>query len=229
LALLHQLKGGTLYPSVLLFYNNFIDHYTDGGFNFWFIEVFAQLHLLFFGLCAIPRFRNWVRNAPYTVSLALFAIGFVLNQTMPLLWNTDHIYNLVPYRFICYFALGWCLFFGRGTRQRALNSGLVVLLCSMQLPAISEALWVLFGGMLMAWSPPVRLPRSVATVVGAVASASLYIYLTHQTAFSVVMALPIPHNHLLQIPCALVGGVIAGVVIERGSAMAKKLLLSRLR
>lgn len=231
LTLAHQLKGGTLYPSVLLFYNNFIDHETDGGFNFWFIEVFIQMHVIFLVLCASSRFRNWMRQAPYTVSLILFAIGGVLSHTIPLVWNTEHIYNLVPHRIIWYFALGFCLFFANERWQRLLNTGLVILLSALQLPAISEALWVLVGGMLLAWRTAIRLPTLFAAALGAVASSSLYIYLTHPTLFKIAMVLPIPTwaQELMQLPIAIVGGVIVGLFVERSWSFGKRLLPARLR
>ena len=233
LALAHQMKGGTLYPSVLLFYNNFVDHYTDGGFNFWFIEIFVQLQLIFIALCALPPFRRRVRTSPYTVSLVLFVGGFALSRALPLLWNTEHLYNLVPYRFICYFALGWCLFFAEKRWERWVNSGLVVFLSVMQLPALSEAFWVFVGGQLIAWAPAVRLPKALASAIGIVASASLYIYLTHSMFFRATQVLPLPYTQLLQIPVALVGGVALGLLVDwawsKGGALLPKLAMTKRR
>jgi hypothetical protein len=223
-ALAHQLKGHAIYPSVLLFFNNFVDHYTDGGFNFWFIEVFVQLQLLFFALCAIPAFRKAVRVSPYMLSLGLFASGFVISRVAPLVWNTDYLFNLVPWRFIWYFGLGWCIFFARSRWQKALNTVLVLFLTAMQLPSWNEALWVLFGGMLMAWAPGVRLPKVLAIGIGSVASASLYIYLTHILAFSASMALPLPFMDVLKIPIALVVGVVFGLLIDWAWSAGKRLL-----
>ncbi|MGD8926775.1 MAG: AMP-binding protein, partial [Thioalkalispiraceae bacterium] len=48
LALAHELKGGTLYPSVLLFFNNLIDPHADSGYSFWFINIFVQLTVIYF-------------------------------------------------------------------------------------------------------------------------------------------------------------------------------------
>jgi hypothetical protein len=221
--LVHQLKGQTLYPSVLLFYNNFVDHYTDGGFNFWFIEVFVQLQLILFGLCAVPAFRRWVRVKPYTVSLALFIGGFAISRLMPLLWNTDRLHNLMPYRFIWYIALGWCIFFGTEKRQRLVNTALVAFLSAMQLPGWSEAFWVFFGGQMMVWAPTVRLPKVLAIATGAIASASLYIYLTHSLAFGASRILPLPYIEYIKIPIALIGGIVLGWVVDAAWGSARKL------
>lgn len=223
-ALAHQLKGHVIYPSVLLFYNNFVDHYTDRGFNFWFIEVFVQLQFLLFALCAIPAFRKAVRVSPYRVSLGMYLVGFVISRTAPLVWNTDHLFNLVPWRFIWYLALGWCIFFGREVWKKVLNTALLLLLIAVQ-PTWNEALWVLFGGTLMIWAPGVRLPRAAAAAVGAVASASLYIYLTHIAVFSAANAIPLPFVNLLKIPLALVLGVLFALLVDRVWSAGKRVAL----
>jgi len=223
-ALAHQVKGHTIYPSVLLFYNNFIDHYTDGGFNFWFIEVFVQLQLILFAICAIPWFRKSVRASPYWISLGMFVTGFVISRLAPLFWNTDHLFNLVPQRFFWYLALGWCIFFARARWQKLLNTSLTLFVAGMQLPSLNEALWVLFGGLIMSWAPEVRLPKAVAVVIGSIASASLYIYLTHIMAFGAAMALPLPFMSFLQIPIALVVGVVFGLFVDWAWSKGRRLL-----
>jgi hypothetical protein len=222
-ALSHQLKGDTFYPSVLLFYNNFVDHYTDRGFNFWFIEVFVQLQILLFVLCAMPSFRRAVRAAPYRVSLGMYVGGFIISRIAPFVWNTDHLINLVPWRFIWYLALGWCIFFGRETWQKLLNTVLVLVLTAVQ-PTGNEALWVLFGGLTMTWTPGIRLPRAAAAVVGAVAAASLYIYLTHIAVFSAAKVIPLPFIGLLKIFMALILGVLLAFFVDWVWSAVKRLV-----
>jgi hypothetical protein len=215
LVLAHELKGGTLYPSVLLFFNNLIDPNLDRAYSFWFINIFVQLTVIYFLLLAIPRFRQTTRKSPYIVSLNLFIIGYIVSQIIPhYVWNTDHLYNLVPWRFFCYFALGWCLYYGRGTKQRIINTILILFLGLMQAPEIRpgstwfQTSWVLIGGLILAWIPSFRLPPVIATIVTAVASASLYIYLINWTVLDALMKFPVPYMFYVRVLITIIVGVM---------------------
>ena len=214
LVLAHELKGGALYPSVLLFFNNLVDPNLDRGYSFWFLNIFVQLTVIYFLLLAIPRFRQAMRNSPYIVSLNLFVIGYIVSQIIPhYIWNTDHLYNLVPWRFFCYFALGWCLYYGHETKYRVINTILILFLGLMQAPEMRpestwfQTSWVLLGGLILAWIPSIRLPRVGAAVVTAVASASLYIYLINWTVLDVLMKLPVPYIFYTRVLVTILVGI----------------------
>jgi hypothetical protein len=76
-------------------------------------------------------------------------------------------------------ALGWWAARARSTRQRLLVSLVVVAaVAGFFGEPMREAL--IAGGLLaLLWLPAVTLPRSVTRLVGNVASASLFVYLTH--------------------------------------------------
>ena len=63
--------------------------------------------------------------------------------------------------------------------QRWLNSALIVGLPLLFFPGSSRAAWITFGGLFLNWAPAVNLPTPLARAVTTVASASLYIYISH--------------------------------------------------
>jgi hypothetical protein len=78
------------------------------------------------------------------------------------------------------FALGWAAAVSRPAWQRLVVSAVLVVTVNGFWPAqpLREVI-VTAGILLLAWVPSLRAPRIVSRLAGVLASASLYIYLTH--------------------------------------------------
>jgi len=77
------------------------------------------------------------------------------------------------------FALGWAAARARTTAQRGLVTVLALLLTLGFFGDVWRELLVVAGIAVLVWVAPIRLPARLATVCGALAAASLSIYLTH--------------------------------------------------
>ncbi len=175
--LLQQLRHGELELSPLLLFNNFVA--TPDVFNYWFIEVFVQIHLLLALALAFARVRSLLREHAYTASVLAVLASALASAIIPRFWNTDHLGNLLPHFALWYFLLGFCALFAKQRWQRWLNTALIVGLAMALMPGTSRSVWIIGGGLFLNWAPALNLPVPVARVISTLASASLYIYISH--------------------------------------------------
>ncbi|KAA1428393.1 AMP-binding protein [Nocardioides antri] len=146
--------------------------------HFWFIEVLVYLMVGAGVLTAVSRVAAWERRSPYW-----FAVGVLVAGLVPRFWATASGYDgdlIHSSTFVVWlFAGGWAAARARRTGHRLLLSALLVAgvhgFCGDPVREATIAL----GLLALIWVPTVRLPRVTVGVVGQVASASLYVYLTH--------------------------------------------------
>jgi hypothetical protein len=77
------------------------------------------------------------------------------------------------------FALGWAAARARTLIQRGLVTVLALLMTIGFFGDLWRELFVVAGIAVLVWVPPLRLPARIAKICGALAAASLSIYLTH--------------------------------------------------
>lgn len=167
-------------------------HWTP-QWHFWFVEVLLYTMIVLAAVMAIPAVDRAERRAPFAFPVALLAWGLVLRfDVIELgLTNTKPVFWL--------FALGWVA--ARATT--APRRGLVTAVTLAAVPsffddAAREA--VIVGGLLLlTWRATVPIPRALSGITAVLASASLYIYLTHWQVF----------RHMLEYPLLGVGASIA--------------------
>lgn len=161
---------------------------------FWFISVYAQASLLLaLASVTLPWFRWDVSAAPMRLGLTVLGLSVGL---MLILQITGYTYpSRSVDQILPLMALGWCVAFADTPRRRiyVILAALVVTLCnilgdrSMETPLwrLPIPFWVLQTGwlassvLLLIFAPRIALPRHLAAVAAAIASASLTIYLTH--------------------------------------------------
>ncbi len=196
---------------------------AEGRWRYWFIEALVQIMIVAALLFAIPAVRRAERSHAFGFALGALAIALVFRFEIIAFGAGD---NLVfrPHAIAWIFILGWAAQRARTTAARLLVSA--ILLAAM--PGffgdpVREA--VVAGGLLLLiWVPVVVVPRWTSRVLGAVAGASLAIYLTHWQVFPPVReALPIG----LAIPVVIAIGVVAGVALERVTTRAARVLSPR--
>ena len=174
--------------------------------QFWFLEALVWSVLACVALLAIPRVHRLERSNPWGFALGVLATASALRYAMvgieagPL-----QRYSIVVV-FWC-FALGWAAAQASSTGQRAVVS----LVALIAVPGffgepVREGV-VLIGILALLWLPAVRAPRAVNRVVGAVAAASLFIYLTHWQVY--------PHLEMDHPFLAVVASVAVGLGAER--------------
>ena len=146
--------------------------------QFWFLDALVWGFLGVAAMLGVPALDRWERRAPFrfagAVVLGTLAARYVLVGVQA---GPSERYAL-PVVLWCV-ALGWWAARATGTAQRVLVS-LVVL---SAVPGffgepVREAL-IASGLLALLWLPAVTLPRTVARTAGVIASASLFVYLTH--------------------------------------------------
>ncbi|MEW9872820.1 AMP-binding protein [Arthrobacter sp. HS15c] len=150
--------------------------WTD-AWHFWFVEVLVYVLLGMMALLAIPWVHRTERRFPLAFPVALIGagllaryglLGFDILHTRPVLWL---------------FALGWAFARARSIPQRLALS----VIAAVALPGYFGDPWreatILAGILLLAWVPALPLPAVLHRVVGVLASASLYVYVTHWVVF----------------------------------------------
>jgi len=190
---IQQFRHSEFEPSALLLFQNFLNE--PEVFGFWFIEVFVQMHLMLACLLWFPRIRADLQRNPWVASMAGLVVSACVSLLAPLVWDTTALHNLVPHLLLPFFLLGWCLLFADTARQRWANAvaALVVVVAqsASQGTAISGSLWLMYGALFLNWAPVFRMPTWLVRSLGAIASASLYIYVSHFVTYVPVLnALP---------------------------------------
>ena len=205
IALQVVLAGGYSVGAVLLV-NNYAgaQSHTDGRWHYWFVEALVQILIVLAALFCIPAVRRMERARPFAFVAALLGVALLFRFEL-LAFGADDNLVFRPHAVVWIFLLGWAVHRATAPWQRAAVSAAVLL----TVPGffddpVREAI-VAGGILLLLWLPAVPLPRILARPVGAVAAASLAIYLTHWQAFP-------PLADLLPIALAIPATVLAGVV-----------------
>ncbi|WP_233611572.1 AMP-binding protein [Amycolatopsis sp. WAC 01376] len=186
----------------VLLINNFT---LTGAYGYWFVEVLVHAFLALSLVFAIPAVRRAERAHGFATALVALGAGLLLRVSLgeapsfpELHWTTLGT--------VWFFALGWLAHKARTGTQRAIVLGFGFLLVPGM---VGDPLWeaVVLGGLvLVLLQVRVPVPGAAIGVVGQVASASLYIYLTHWTVFPALL----PY---LPAPVVLVLSVAAGTAV----------------
>ena len=175
----------------------------DGHGGYWYIEAIVQILVPLVVLLAIPAVRRVERRHRLGFPMAVLAAGLLLRFHV-LDLPTVEPHDIRAHDILWIFAIGWVAAEARSTSSRALLSALVL----ASVPGYFGEPWrevlVIAGLLLIAWVPTMALPRSLVPIVGRVAAASLYIYLTHWQVFP-------PLRDRFGPITALVGALAAGV------------------
>ncbi|HVE94012.1 MAG TPA: AMP-binding protein [Acidimicrobiales bacterium] len=194
--------------------------------GYWFIEALVQILVPLALLLSVPRVRRAERRRPWLFACAV--LGLALAIRFDLLLNGDGAANIArPHEVLWLFALGWAASCVTGTRPviaRLALSAVGWFALSGFFNSPSRGLIVFAGLLLVLWVPSLPVPRAATRLVGAVAAASLYIYLSHWQLFPVL-------ERVQGSALAVVGSVVAGIalwsVARRLIALAEARLVPR--
>lgn len=181
----------------------------DAQWGYWYIEALVQLLLAVGLLMAIPAVRRVERDRPFPVALAMVAAGLAFRFDVFGLAATSYRISR-PQEVLWLFALGWAGARATTARQRMVVSALTVAAMPGFFGDGEREAIVAVGLLLVVWAPTVLLPRKATRLVGTVASASLYIYLSHWQVFPPLARLRGP-------VLATLGSIIAGIAFWMAS------------
>ena len=179
-----------------------------GRFNdFWFIEALIYMMLAMLALLAIPPVDRAERRYPFALPMVLMTLSLATRyQLFP------GVKLGTPLAAFWLFALGWSAAKATTGWQRLLVSAAsVATILGFHGDLAREA--VMIGGLIvLTWIPSVPSLPVVNRVAGALAAASLYIYLTHWQVFSRL------DSPLLGVTASLAVGIAYAAVAGRISA-----------
>ncbi len=199
--------SGDYRPTTALYVNQWLggDGWTLDR-QFWFLESLVWGYLGLTLLLLVPRWNRWQRRRPFE-----FAVGIVL-LTLALRYAVVgvHAEGVGEYTLAATLwcvALGWTAAEARSTAHRATVAVLALVGTAGFFPDDPQRQAVLAGGMLLLLVPwAVRIPGRVAAIAMHLASASMWIYLTH---WQVYPELEAAGHQVLAVAASLAVGVAA--------------------
>lgn len=153
-----------------------------GRWMYWFIEALVVVLAGLAVLLSIPGVRRLEQRAPFGFACAMLAVAALPRFDVVDIGPAHHaVYR--PQEIAWLFALGWAMSrAGSAPRLLLLSAAAAIGVVGYFGDPTREAI-VLGGLLLLAWVPRIAVPRPLHRLVGAVASASLYIYLSHVQVF----------------------------------------------
>jgi acyl-CoA synthetase (AMP-forming)/AMP-acid ligase II/acyl carrier protein len=194
-------------PGTALMANGFLgsDDWTL-DWQFWFLEAIVWTSLGLAVVIAIPAVRRLEHRAPFAWALALVAVAAVVRFSLVGVeaGATERYTGTIV---LWCFALGWAAARARTLIQRGLVTVLAPLLTIGFFGDVWRELFVVAGIAVLVWVPPLRLPARIATACGALAAASLSIYLTHWQIY--------PHLEMEYPLLATLSSIAVGLAYQR--------------
>ncbi|MFC5731122.1 MULTISPECIES: AMP-binding protein [Nocardioides] len=184
--------------------------WSEPAWHFWFIEVALLTALLAGLITAIPQVMALERRHRFTLATGLMAAALV-----PRFWATLSSYDgdvIHSSAFVAWlFMGGWAAAVARTAPERLLVTALLLLgTWDLTGDTVREAA-IALGLLVLVWARSVPWPRALVRVTGILASASLYVYLTHWQVY--------PHFEerwpLLGLLASLGVGVLAWHLVSR--------------
>lgn len=165
-------------PSLLLF-SNLIGPNVNDGISYWFIEVYVQILLITALVISLVPKKYVSRAQQEHIVLGLIILSLLLNQFGPMVWDTTYLYDRVPHMLFWYFAFGMGAQTFRGYVHKSILSVAFLVAIAFNFGMETPYRVLTYGGLLLIWLPWVKVPAILKSSISQVASASLFIYLSH--------------------------------------------------
>lgn len=218
---------GKFYLSGLFLFSNFFGHEYTGGLSYWFIEVLLQIYvILSFFLISKSLKRLFVSNNYwflFCASILCYVISLVCKQ----IWDTEYLYNRLPHLLIYMFFVGALCYCSNTIKKSTLTTILVTALCADQLlNNFGEMITLFYFGVVATiWIEEIYFPKILFRPINILAMSTLFIYLCHFQARSLLQKLVADPPSGLSVLFAL----IVGCVFASGWKNRSRLLIGFLR
>ncbi|TQK73041.1 AMP-binding protein [Nocardioides sp. SLBN-35] len=187
--------------------------WSEPAWYYWFVEVVLILTVGAGLLTAVPRVMAFERRHRFPLALVLAAVALVPRHAATLAsYDGDVIHSTLFVAWL--FLAGWAAAVARGPRDRAVVTAVLLAGCWGFTGDTARDLLIIAGVVVLVWVRTVPWPRLLVGPTGVVASASLYVYLTHWQVYP-WFETRWPLGGLL---ASLAVGVVAWQVVNRASA-----------
>ena len=197
---------GSYRPATALLLNGVLggDTWTD-DWRFWFVEALVWIYVGGAVLLGVPALDRWQRRWPFGTSLVVLGVALLARFAITGIEAGATGRYSIALVLWC-FALGWAAAVAHTTPRRVLVGVLAAASTFGFFGDIQREAIVVVGVVALLWRGTPRLPAPAAVLVRLVASASLWIYLTHWQVYPVLEDSGHP---FLAIVASLVVGVAA--------------------
>ncbi len=201
---------------ILLMVSNFAEPGgTPSIFPEWFVQVLLQSIIVIGVIFSVPALRLAARRTPFRFAFGLTGGIEVLRVVIPLIWNTNAIYNRVPWFYLPLICLALLIVSARTPRQRIVTTAMIGLHVLIEQEFGSRAIWLLVGAVTLTWMARVYFPRSLRIVPLVIASAVFYIYLLHMTFIHVASAVTGSAIPVVNFLAGMAGPVFVWWLVDR--------------
>jgi acyl-CoA synthetase (AMP-forming)/AMP-acid ligase II len=204
----HREEDVDLVNALLL--NRFLD---PAAWGYWYVETLVQILMLLALLFAVPGVRRLERAHPTAFACAVLAAGLV-GRLFPDTGNEFSDRLMSAHLVLWLFAVGWLAARAHGAGARIATAVLVVLLVPGFFEHPLRDTVVTGGLLLLVLAPRLPVPRLAVRPVGAVAGASLAIYLTHYAVLDELV--PVAPLVLVVPVCIVTGVALHAVLVAAG-------------
>lgn len=188
LAAVFMIYRGEFQLDTLLLYTNLTELRLTQIFPFWFVQVLVQCLVLTGLLFAIPAARLWAKRSPWAFAFGTTAALVLVWWAAQIAWNTDHLRNLVPQRYLALLWLGWCCYAADTQPRKLLALGLGVAFALVDGGVSRTTGWIGAGLVATLFVPMISVPRLLRPAVQYVSSATFTIFaLNGVLAWSVML------------------------------------------
>ncbi|HSV37669.1 MAG TPA: AMP-binding protein [Nocardioidaceae bacterium] len=210
LALVAPFASSVTWQNVVLL--NGVSGTTDWSapWRYWFIEAIVYTFVWMAALVSLPWFDRAERRWPFWLPVGLALAALLTRYSLVELRDGQEIYRAHVVLWI--FLLGWATAKATTHWHRIAVSILVLATLPGFFDQLDRTAVVMVGMLALVWVPAVRIPTLLARPVGLLASASLYIYLTHWQLYPSIEA---AGHHALAMAVSLATGILVWWAVGR--------------
>jgi acyl carrier protein len=198
-------------PSLLLV-SNYQDPINIKGFTFYFIEVYVQHLVIAALLFSIPKVRAAFKARPMISAIVLFLAAVAIDRSIEAVWNGDYNYHRTPWHYGWCFALGVVIASAANIRAKLFALSMAIVSALVVWEFTSAAYYVAGGCALLLFVRSVLVPAPVKIVVAEIASASMFIYLSHYEVLLLVNKIFGEVHPWLSLALSIIVGIIGAHV-----------------
>ncbi len=197
----------------LLLISNLFDPSEYKVAYFYFAEIYMQLLLLVAGLFSFSAVREAFRRSPLISGTALIGLSMALSYLVERIWDTNYIYHRTPTWYLWTVACGMLIASAatRNVSSRVMAMAIVTIAVLLHHGFTSATYYICGGCALLLFWPEISVPALVKRLVGEIAGASMFMYLSHYQVKALVTRLfhaPMPW-------VALIAAMVVGVIFAR--------------
>ncbi|GAA1800666.1 AMP-binding protein [Agromyces neolithicus] len=166
--------------STALFANNFVGGARwDDQWQFWFLEAIVWAMLALAAVFAVPQVDRLERRHPWAFALGVLALAAAARVLLLGGIRAEGTERYAIETAVWCIALGWVVARAATDRQRIVATVLTLVTVPGFFGDPAREAVVVVGVLLLIWVPRIPVARLLVPVIGALAGASMFIYLTH--------------------------------------------------